>query len=69
MRRSSTQGEFSECRRAKSTRGRPAPWAGREVDIEVQNGVPVVTLKTGVAAWVVFAFWAHRWLIGVGPFG
>lgn len=28
-----------------------------------------VTVVAGVAAWVVFAFWAHRWLIGVGPFG
>ncbi|MEF8699310.1 MAG: NnrU family protein [Candidatus Accumulibacter sp. UW20] len=23
----------------------------------------------GLAAWVVFAFWAHGWLIGVRPFG
>lgn len=28
-----------------------------------------VTIVVGIAAWVVFAFWAHRWLIGVAPFG
>jgi len=27
-----------------------------------------VTVVAGVVAWVVFAFWAHRWLIGVAPF-
>ena len=29
----------------------------------------VLTLAIGIAAWIVFAFWAHRWLIGVSPFG
>lgn len=28
-----------------------------------------LTVIAGFAAWAVFAFWAHRWLIGVGPFG
>ena len=28
-----------------------------------------VTVAVGVAAWVVFAFWLHRVLIGVAPFG
>jgi uncharacterized membrane protein len=27
-----------------------------------------VTVVAGVVAWVVFAFWAHLWLIGVAPF-
>ncbi len=27
------------------------------------------TLLLGLAAWVAFAFWGHRWLIGVAPFG
>lgn len=26
------------------------------------------TAVAGVAAWLVFAFWAHLWLIGVAPF-
>lgn len=26
------------------------------------------TVVAGVAAWAVFAFWAHLWLIGVAPF-
>lgn len=29
----------------------------------------VLTVVVGVVLWVVFAFWAHRWLIGVRPFG
>ena len=29
----------------------------------------VVTVVIGVAAWVVFVFWAHAWLIGVSPLG
>lgn len=28
-----------------------------------------LTVVAGFAGWAVFAFWAHRWLIGVGPFG
>ena len=28
-----------------------------------------VTVATGIAAWAVFAFWLHRVLIGVSPFG
>lgn len=27
------------------------------------------TVIAGIAVWAAFAFWAHRWLIGVGPFG
>lgn len=27
----------------------------------------VVVLVAGVAAWIAFAFWLHRWLIGVIP--
>jgi uncharacterized membrane protein len=26
-----------------------------------------ITLVVGIVAWVVFAFWLHRWLIGVDP--
>ena len=32
-------------------------------------GMTVVTVVAGVAAWAVFAFWLHRVLIGVSPFG
>lgn len=32
-------------------------------------GPTVVTLVVGVAAWALFAFWAHGVLIGVRPFG
>ena len=28
-----------------------------------------LVLAVGVALWLVFAFWAHAWLIGVRPFG
>jgi uncharacterized membrane protein len=28
-----------------------------------------LTVIAGFFLWAVFAFWAHRWLIGVGPFG
>jgi len=28
-----------------------------------------VTIVVGVAAWAVFAFWAHGWLMGIRPFG
>ena len=33
------------------------------------SGMTVVTVVAGVAAWAVFAFWLHRVLIGVSPFG
>ena len=29
----------------------------------------VVTVAAGVVAWAIFAFWLHRVLIGVSPFG
>ena len=32
-------------------------------------GMTVVTVAAGIAAWAVFAFWLHRVLIGVSPFG
>jgi hypothetical protein len=28
-----------------------------------------LTVVADFAGWAVFALWAHRWLIGVGPFG
>jgi len=28
-----------------------------------------ITIVVGVGAWLVFAMWAHQWLIGVSPFG
>ncbi len=28
-----------------------------------------LTVIAGFVLWAIFAFWAHRWLIGVGPFG
>jgi uncharacterized membrane protein len=27
----------------------------------------VVSIVTGVVTWLIFAFWLHRWLIGVNP--
>ena len=32
-------------------------------------GMTAVTVVVGFAAWAVFAFWLHRVLIGVSPFG
>ena len=32
-------------------------------------GMTAVTVVAGIAAWAVFAFWLHRVLIGVSPFG
>ncbi len=32
-------------------------------------GKTVVTVVAGIAAWAIFAFWLHRVLIGVSPFG
>ena len=32
-------------------------------------GMTAVTVVAGIAAWVAFAFWLHRVLIGVSPFG
>ena len=29
----------------------------------------VITVAGGVAAWALFAFWLHGWLIGVRPLG
>lgn len=29
----------------------------------------VMTVVAGTVVWLVFAFWLHRWLIGVPPFG
>ena len=29
----------------------------------------VITVAVGVAAWTLFAFWLHGWLIGVRPLG
>lgn len=29
----------------------------------------VITVVAGLVIWVVFAFWAHGWLMGVRPFG
>jgi uncharacterized membrane protein len=34
-----------------------------------RTGPTLLALAVGVVAWVVFAFWAHGWLIGVRPFG
>lgn len=32
-------------------------------------GATMATLAIGGAAWALFAFWLHGWLIGVRPFG
>jgi uncharacterized membrane protein len=33
------------------------------------TGATVITVVAGVVTWAVFAFWLHRVLIGVAPFG
>ena len=50
--------------------------ASRRRDRREQKAYPVgtasmtaVTVAVGVVAWAVFAFWLHRVLIGVSPFG
>ena len=32
-------------------------------------GGTVAAVFAGIAAWAVFAFWAHEWMFGVRPFG
>ena len=32
-------------------------------------GATAITVAAGVVAWAVFAFWLHRVLIGISPFG
>lgn len=32
-------------------------------------GATAITVVVGSIIWALFAFWAHRWLIGVSPFG
>lgn len=34
-----------------------------------EAALSALTVIAGFFLWAVFAFWAHRWLIGVGPFG
>ena len=50
--------------------------ASRRRDRREQKAYPAgtasmtaVTVAVGVVAWAVFAFWLHRVLIGVSPFG
>ncbi|RPJ47218.1 MAG: hypothetical protein EHM16_06860 [Betaproteobacteria bacterium] len=33
------------------------------------SALSALVVVAGGVGWAVFAFWAHRWLIGVGPFG
>jgi len=33
------------------------------------TGATMTTVIAGAAAWALFAFWLHGWLIGVRPFG
>ena len=33
------------------------------------TGATVITVVAGIVAWAAFAFWLHRALIGVSPFG
>lgn len=47
-----------------SARRRPAGPPPR-----ILAGRDVLVVVVGLLAWAVFAFWAHRWLIGVAPFG
>lgn len=48
----------------RSARRRPAATAAAP-----RVGNTVLAVVIGVAAWAGFAFWGHRWLIGVSPFG
>ncbi len=43
--------------------------AGQVVYAPGRAGPTVVTLVVGLVFWALFAFWAHRALIGVRPFG
>ena len=43
--------------------------SGQVVYAPGRSGPTAVTVVVGVVAWAVFAFWAHRVLIGVRPFG
>ncbi len=43
--------------------------AGEVAVIDTSAGRGIVVALVGVGAWLVFAFWAHTWLIGVSPFG
>ncbi len=53
--------DFASARRRDRAAGTAYP-PGR-------TGPTVVTVLVGVAAWALFAFVLHRWLIGVAPFG
>lgn len=50
---------------AAALRRAPAPGAARA---GARWGPTVLTVMLGLVAWAVFAFWAHRVLIGVSPF-
>lgn len=55
---------------AARRRDRAAAAAGGAPEATGSSGVATaVTVGVGVAAWAVFAFWAHGWLIGVRPLG
>jgi hypothetical protein len=34
-----------------------------------RSGSTAMTVLAGLLAWAAFAFWGHRWLIGVSPLG
>ena len=37
-------------------------------ELIVHVGATATTVVIGLVAWALFAFWAHRWLIGVPVF-
>jgi uncharacterized membrane protein len=49
---------FRSARQRGESRGRPPTMGGT-----------LAVVGTGTVLWLVFAFWAHRFLIGVSPFG
>lgn len=53
-------------RAAAGAGGSPSPLPSPQGGEGVKTGV---TVAVGVIAWAVFAFWAHRVLIGVSPLG
>jgi uncharacterized membrane protein len=58
--------DFRAARGRDSAGGSPSPQPSPQRGEGVRTGVAV---GIGLVAWAVFAFWAHRVLIGVSPLG
>jgi uncharacterized membrane protein len=53
------------CFRAARARDRAAGWTPQPG----RASATAIAVLVGAVAWAVFAFWLHRWLIGVSAFG